>query len=276
MKIIHTLRNCPDWKNLNKHNFFEQKFDNQFVKGKLFELIKIWDQLLKPDYFEFRHQITEIALANHQKLQVDGRITETLGLLDKLKNVERPYLVIFCDDDDWHRPSVVPMLREKFSESPELDAIIWDHSVFLTNFKAFNWDKKEPYFLLDSRRFFHTNNYALTNNFFDKLTDEDVKYLHYGIQYEQCYGHNQIDRKYKPQMKIAQIHGSVFSTSSKTISSFSPWIEHGDKILKEFIPTIIQCQQYQPDPPEELNWAHGEIQATLEVYKSLAIKKQYA
>jgi hypothetical protein len=251
MKIIHVIRDTVDWGALTLENYFDQPFDNDFVKNTMVEMIRKWDAVLDPSYFKFRDMITKIALNNHDRLDVDIRIKSSRNLEKELKKIPKPYVVLFVDDDDWHNPAVVDMLRDECSDT-DLDGIIWDHYAFLTNYKSFNWAKNDPYFLKANRGFFHTNNYALTDRFWDKLSTEDIDYLYNGVKYDLCYGHNMIDRRFKDKINYKEMRGPM---------------------LRELPNIVSACQGKIIDVPQEISWANEEIKEMMELYKKLTIKK---
>ena len=274
MKVIHVIRDTADWDNLTLDNYFDQPFDNDLVKNEMIEMIRKWDVAMTPSYFKFRSVITKIAFKNHDRLDVDIRFSSSNNLEYELKSIPKPYIVLFVDDDDWHNPEVVQMLKDEYSKDQNLDAMVWDHFVFLTNYKSFNWEKKEPYFLNANRGYFHTNNYALTDRFWDNLTEYDLEYLYKGVDCDLCYGHNMIDRRFKPLMNYKELYGrGVCSIANKTITSYSSFLKKRNDLLNELSNIVLKCQTSQLEIPDEISWAKEEIKETMELYKTMQVKR---
>jgi len=273
MKIIHVIRDTVDWNSLNLNNYFDQPFDNNFVKKEMYKMIKKWDAILEPNYFKFRSMVANIAYENHNKLNVDIRFKSSNKLEQKLKSISKPYIVLFVDDDDWHNPDVTQMLKHQYSRNKNLDAIVWDHYAFLTNYKSFNWQKNKPYFLETARGFFHTNNYALTDRFWDNLTNEDIEYLNKGVKEDLCYGHHMIDRRFKNLINYKEVFGKVYSVSNKTICSYSSFLKRKNDLIRELQEIVTTCQLSHVAVPPEINWAKEEINKIIDIYKILKFKK---
>lgn len=272
MKFVHVLRSSPNWGQLTLNNYLDHGF-NEKCKNWMFELIKKWNNIMEPNYFEFRRRVAEISTSNHHRLEADIRINGSDNLEDKLKSVDRPYVVIFCDDDDWHNPSVVSMTKDLYESNLELDAINWDHSVFLTNYKSFNWSLTKPKFLMVDNDYFHTNNYVLTDNFFDKLESfdpVDLKDLRHGEGYDLCYAHSIIDQRFK-HLIVHRHKIGIFSMANKTIASYSSFLKN-ENMLHELSNIVYRCQTYKLDLPEELFWVEKECQELLKLYQDINLK----
>jgi hypothetical protein len=279
MNVVHVVRDTVDWGSLTLESYYNQPFDNSFVKSQMLEMIKKWNSKLSPNYFKFRNSVVEIASDNHRMLEADFKLKSSRNLESFVKNISKPYVVLFTDDDDWHSPDVTKMLRDQYSQNESLEAIIWDHYSFLTNYKIFNWDKKTPYFIKAARGFFHTNNYALTDKFWDRLTKDDIEFLHTGVKEDLCYGHNMIDRRFKSLIKFKEVKGKVYSVSSKTITSYSALIKRNhdlptqNDLLGELCQIVETCKTSKLDIPPEIDWAFEEVNKTMKIYKDIKFKK---
>ena len=255
MKCFHVLRNSPDWieieKNYESHNF------NPVVKEKMKTTFKQWNELMKPSYFVFREKIAYLTRKNHSKLDVDEKFLTAFEIEKKLLNLNCDYLVLFSDDDDWYNRKLICTIKEHYYKNPNIDAIIWNHCAFCSNYIHFEKKEKSPYFILKEDLSFHTNNYALTNNFFKKLSSKDVDLLNYGIEYELYYGHNNLDVFFKNRLNICKIN-DWFSMSNKNITSYSFWLKNRNvKIILD----LIKNSQYIKtiNPPSNLIWAKEEV-----------------
>ena len=199
MNFFHVVRNSPDW--LDISDKYESHVFNENVKNSLKKVFRDWSKIFYPNYFKLRHEISKIAFKNYERIKFDNIWTSSFHIEENLKN-QGKFLVAFSDDDDWYHDQLIEETTVYYDKNPDIDAIIWDHSAFCNNYKIFDAQKNskiyyEPYFIANKENFFHTNNYVLTDNFFNKLSSDDIKILHYGLDYDLHYGHNILDKFFK-------------------------------------------------------------------------------
>lgn len=269
MKCFHVLRNAPAWLKLMKN--YDSHELNPIVKEKMKFIFKQWNQLIKPNYFEFREEITKIAKVNHAKISVNQIFTTALGIEKELMNVDGPYFVLFSDDDDWYNPKIIEYVKQSYFTNPTVDAILWNHCAFCSNYKQFEKLATEPYFVFKQDLTFHTNNYALTNNFFKNINTDDVNLLNFGNEHDIYFGHTNLDSYFKNKLKIVQLP-EWLSMANKNITSYSFWRKNYD--LCSIIDMIQICTTINSvKVPDGFSWATNEINQMMNLYKKLKFKK---
>lgn len=271
MKIFHVVRNAPDWLSLQKEEHYDAHVFNDFVKNKMKEIFKLWNEILTPNYFVFRNKIAEIAKNNHALLPVDKFYNSALHIEKELFEQKPPYLVVFTDDDDWHNHNLVNVLKKTYEKNLHVDAILWSHAAFCSNYKQFDKNGKNPFFIFKKDLNFYTNNYALTDNFFKKIDNKDIKLLNYGIEYELFYGHNNIEKFFKNRLIKIKIPDWL-SMSNKNITSYSFWLNNNSFKDIEDVIKKYKCIQ-NIDVDNRFEWAKKSINDIIYLYKQLKIKK---
>lgn len=101
MRFIITVRRTIDYKSMTKDKFCGQLFVGQDRLEKIYGFIKIWDQLFKVKYFEFRHILKSIAASNWIVLPKLHAI-----VINSLPNLNDGDVVLLVDDDDWFNPAL--------------------------------------------------------------------------------------------------------------------------------------------------------------------------
>ena len=268
MKLIHVVRNSPDWVNLEAD--YDAHQVSALVKDNMRKIFKNWRRYLKPDYCTFRSLIVDIAKNNHSKLGADIQFSTALDIQKNLAKIEDKYIVLFSDDDDWYHPDVFNFVIDSYTNNPNADAIMWNHCAFCNNFKQFQKQRTEPYFVLTNNLSFHTNNYALTDVFFRKFnTEDDIHQLNYGQDYDLYYGHNNIDLLFKDRMQFIKLEPCL-SVANKSITSYSYWWEND---VVDLIDVIDACSHFESlTIPKSVQWAAQEINETLALYKKIEFK----
>lgn len=271
MKFFHVVRNSPDWLELAK-DYNAHVFNNN-VKESLKKVFNDWSRIFSPNYFIIRNEIAKIAKENYDKIKFDKVWLSSLNIEKDLKN-ESKFIVAFSDDDDWYHPDLVKFIKYYYEKNPDVDAITWNHSAFCNNYKIFDAQKNskmysEPYFIVNKEKFFHTNNYVLTNNFFKKITSDDINVLHYGLNYDLHYGHNIIDQFFKQKINTGKINETL-SMANKSITSYSYF---WDFKVEDLITIVKKCQDIEIKIPNEYKWAEKEIQETMSIFKKINFRK---
>lgn len=269
MKRIHVTRNSPNW--LELENNYESHEISDKIKQNMKKIFKNWNAHINPSYFKFRDQIVRIAKGNHAILNADLYFDTALDIQDKLNSLEGRFVVLFSDDDDWYHPNVFDSVVEAYNQNNDLDAIMWNHCAYCNNYKQFDKNHKAPYFILTNNVFFHTNNYALTDNFFRKFSSqEDIDLLNRGKDYDVYYGHTIIDLLFKQRMNFVKLK-QCMSVANKSISSYSYWWEND---ATELAGVIRTCADQICEPiPLDVEWARKEILDGLAIYKTLRCVK---
>lgn len=270
MKKIHVTRNSPNW--IELENNYEDHEISDKIKQNMKKIFKNWNANIKPSYFKFRDLIVKIAKENHSRLNADLYFDTALNIQDKLNAIDDRFVVLFSDDDDWYHPNVFDAVIDSYEQDESLDAIMWNHCAYCNNYKQFEKNHRtRPYFILTNNLFFHTNNYALTDNFFKKFSSqEDIDLLNTGKDYDVYYGHTVIDLLFKQRMKFIKLQNCM-SVANKSISSYSYWWENDATGLPE---VIQNCASGNSDPiPTEVQWATKEILEGMEIYKTLKCVK---
>lgn len=265
MQIIHVIRNAPNWLELNLDNYLDQANIHKCITSKMRPIIQQWNSILCPDYFIFRDKLSSIAASNHNKLNVDLRLSTSFHLEERINQFKSPFIVLICDDDDWYCSKVIDFISSCYRNDPNLDIISWRHSVLNTNYKYLSNAENPNFHKFDTDGFL-TNNYCLTDNFFRKLDEKDYAALNYGVETDLSYDHR-ILNQYKNRMNIHFDDGR-YSMSNKTVASYSGLI-FATQSWTKIIDIIIKCQNYAIEIPDEFMWASDEIKQVMDLYKSL-------
>lgn len=275
MNVLHAIRNAPDWLKLQNEKAYDEHVFNNFVKNKMKKVFNLWSTNISPNYFVFRNKFTKIARKNHLSLSVDKFFESALNIEKKLVIESQPFLILFSDDDDWYNNQVVDIIKNIYKKNLNIDAILWNHAAFLSNYKQFDKNHNKPYIVCEKKINFFTNNYALTDKFFKKLNIKDFNYLNYGIEYEPFYGHCNLKKFFMNKMKIIKIPDWL-SMSHKSICSYSFWLKNDSF---EDIKKVVNNYKYKVtnnlNIENKFNWAKDYIQEVIKLYKNLKLNEKF-
>lgn len=268
MNIVYVTRISPDWEQMDLETFFKQPF-NELERLKLKDVIRKWDSLIQPQFFEFKEEVAKIHIENREKLEANYVFTTSENLEEQLRDIPKPFIVIFSDEDGWHNPTLKEMLKTEYFMNPTLEAIVWDRIEFINNKKHLN---NKTYFKQDKTDNFQSNTVALTDRFFATLTDEDRLFFT-GDGYLP-YSHILLN-KYKNKIRHTWMHGKFYSIFNSNLSSYNFWYNKNMGTFQE-VGSIVQFfTSYYPDIAEDIDWAKTEVYKMIQLYNKFKMRKSF-
>ena len=165
------IRETVDWQNYS-YDLLEEYLKSstlykQTVEPKI-KLMRKWDQTFSIPYFQYRHQVKELAKQSWD--QLGATIVE--GHLD-LSQVQDDDIILTTDDDDWFSPELPNVLPEVMENH---DMITWDCLVNdMWRGSFYSWWTPSHIITVGS------NSYAITGRAAKALSDKELKnflYLH--------------------------------------------------------------------------------------------------
>ena len=184
-RIALAVRESPDWASLADDHAAARPIDPAryanprriaSFPADIPRLATLWDKYSSIPFFECRRHLKNIATITLQQVTA----TELISFQDvdtwRAANVENPYLVLFCDDDDWFAPDLADHLSS--IDTTDIDAVVFPMArlgLSCGTFASPNGRISDP--IGQVRPFayrYHTNNYALTATAFGKVATAEL------------------------------------------------------------------------------------------------------
>lgn len=115
------LRKTVDW---SDEAAFRAQLDPTFAAK-----VEVWNTTFRLPYHHFRHELRQIAQANHE--QVVG------AMLSSWEQVPHGALVAPVDDDDWFAPQMARVITA--TATPDLAGLLWKQSVLERPINRGHW-----------------------------------------------------------------------------------------------------------------------------------------
>jgi hypothetical protein len=224
-------------------------------------------------FFEYRNQVHQIARKNWENIAdledifvSDGSHRETLGIINKLRQI-KDACILPIDDDDWTTPNIKKEL-EPYSHHP---VIHWVQSTYDP------YDNRPSFLLRSAQPFtFFTNNYAYSPfvySFVNKFKQAEMTLMH-------LYFNDAIrEQIFEPiRCNWTTIHKS-YGVTNKTLASLSKLNKKNS--MTHFRNCVDRHKTIADDPIgyktllQEASWALQPIKETEKLHKTLADSKRW-
>lgn len=265
MKIILAINNPVPWDKMNHELFQTQR--NPFIEG-LVKFIEAWDKVAQVPFFEFRNDLSNIALKNWMRLP-DVVVVRSVAEIQDAATGE--FILLICDDDDWYAPHL--------TVHPDEHVVAWEPIAFTSAALYPNKPFTEPFFDFGRRgsRPIYSNNWYMTKKGYESLTPRQRSRLFRNLDGRWASRDEDLSVEERKLLQTNLIANEVFkdrvhmtsdqfNLANKTIVSTTAMLQIGGSEAR--LVAGVKLALADLEVPAGLSWASEEISATRDLYRA--------